>query len=486
MNLYPELNPKDAPAPITHYLTPGLTTLGKAANGGVVRGLYTASNGAGYAVIDSRVFFVDPAFGLNLIGNIAPGTKPVSMEDNETTIFLVDGSPNGYTIQLATNQFAQIVDPTGTFTGSDRVDFIDTFFIFNFPGTPQFGSTHSNSLVFDPLYFAAISDKANQLRGAAVANREIWMIGRDYSEVWYDAGNSLFPFAELPGIFIAYGTVAKYSIAVGTTKNDVEAVYWLSKNKQGHGQVVRGVGYRAQVVSTQAIDALIQSYGKIDDAQGFCYQQNGHSFYVLSFPTANKTWVFDDTNNLWHERAWMDQQGNFHRIRANCHAFMYGLNVVGDYENGTLYSLDPNAFTDAGAPIYRARAWPHLIADGNKVVYEEFALDMEVGSMAQASAGAIQTEADGDIQLEVGGGNIATEAAVPMAALTVMLRWSDNKGASFGNPIVLGTLVPGKSLQQLQRKRLGMARDRIFEVFWTAPVKTAINGAFIRPNPCVT
>ena len=59
------------------------------------------------------------------------------------------------------------------------------------------------------------------------------------------------------------------------------------------------------------------------------------------------------------------------------------------------------------------------------------------------------------------------------------LRYSDDKGASWSDPISTSLGTAGDTLMSLQFQRLGMARDRIFELFWSAPVRTALNGAFI-------
>ncbi|MFE1676613.1 hypothetical protein ACFMJE_18460, partial [Acinetobacter baumannii] len=81
--------------------------------------------------------------------------------------------------------------------------------------------------------------------------------------------------------------------------------------------VYRAVGYTGKRISTHAIEYAIQSYSTITDAIAFTYQQEGHSFYVLTFPTADKTWVFDVSTELWHERAGF-VDGEFTRHRAQC------------------------------------------------------------------------------------------------------------------------------------------------------------------------
>ena len=196
--------------------------------------------------------------------------------------------------------------------------------------------------------------------------------------------------------------------------------------------------------------AAIASYGDVSDAVGYCYQQGQHQFYQISFPGADKTWCYDISTGQWDERPWIDANGVEHRHRAQCQAAAYGANVVLDWQTGDLYALDPDTYTDAGAPIVRRRGFPHMIGDGNRVGYRQFIADMEVGRA---------TAAAGDPK--------------------IYLRWSDDHGVTWGNPIAATLGRTGDTLQSIQYQRLGFARDRVFELFWSAPVRTALNGAFI-------
>jgi hypothetical protein len=371
------------------------------------------------------------------------------MDDNATTLVLVDGTTAGYTVDLAAGTTTAINDPA--FYGADRVSYIDTYMIFNKPGTPQFYSSDSNSITFDPLWFANKVAYSDYLVTLAVAHREIWLLGQTTSEVWIDAGATQFPFQAMQGVFIDYGCAAKSSVA----KTD-NALFWLARDKTGQGIVMRGASYEAKRISTHAIETAISGYGAISDAIGYCYQQQGHVFYVLTFPTADKTWAFDIATGQWHERAWLDGDGVEHRHRSNCHAFAYGANVVGDWQNGNLYALDLNTYTDNGAPIKRVRGFPHMLADGRRVIYRQFIADMQVGT-----------------------------TTAPGTAI-VSLRWSDDRGASWSN-LIQGSLgATGEYLTSIQFQRLGMARDRVFEVAWSEPIPTALNGAFIDSKVAAT
>jgi hypothetical protein len=449
LNLFAEKNPSDSPVPFTYYPTAGTRLLGTSPNNAGWRGLYAATNSKLYGVSGNTVYAIGADWSFSSIGTIGTSYGPVSMDDNATTIALVDGSTKGHAIDLASTTMTAITGDA--FYGADHVSYIDTYFLFNKPGTPQFYSSDSNSLTFDSLWFANKVAYSDYLVTLAVAHREIWLLGQTTSEVWIDAGAAQFPFQAMQGVFIDYGCAAKYSVA----KTD-NALFWLARDKTGQGIVLRGASYEATRISTHAIENAISKYPVISDAIGFCYQQQGHVFYVLTFPRADRTWVYDISTGQWHEWCWIDDNGLEHRHRANCHAFCYGTNVVGDWENGNLYALDPNVFTDNGAPIKRVRGFPHMVEDGKRVMYRQFIADMQVGT------------------------------ALPGNDSTVSLRWSDDRGASWGNPVQGSLGATGAYLTSIQFQRLGMARDRVFELAWSSPISTALNGAFVDAKVAAT
>ncbi len=462
VNLYPEKNPEDSPTPYTDYLTPGLTQLTVAPDLSTWRGLWLASNGSLYGVNGGTVYYISSVFKLFPLGNIPVNTTPVSISDNGTVagaLIIVDGSTNGWAINLANNNFAKITDPN--FLGGTKVDYLDTFFVFNVPGSNEFYSSLSNvtyamltatNNAFDPTYVAGKTATPDPLSSLIVMNRNIWLYGTQRAtEIWYNAGNAAFPFALANGVYIEHGCVAPYSIA----KHDL-ITFWLSADKDGQCTVFQGQNYAASRISTAAIAAIFSSYATVSDAIGMTYKQQDHIFYILTFPTANATWVYDVSEKLWHQRVWTDINGGENRHRANCMAYAGpnygGAIVVGDWSNGALYSFDLNNYSDNGNPIVRRRGFPHILADGKNVSYPAFRADAETGDWA------------------------------PPQTLTLYLRWSDDRGRTWGNPLA-AVGEAGKYLFQPQWRQLGMARDRVFEVFWSDPVETALQGAWLDPPP---
>ncbi|MBJ9593712.1 packaged DNA stabilization protein [Burkholderia seminalis] len=445
VNLYGEQNPQDAPVPFTYYPTPGLTLVSTPPLAGESRCIYTASNGGRYEVVHDVVYSVDSLNRYTSLGTITTLSGPVSMVDNGTSLFIVDGSTAGFIVDLTSRTMTRCTD--AAFYGADKVDFVDGYFVFNKPNSTQFYISKYNDVTFDPLDIASKSTYSDNLITLAVMHREIWLFGELTTEVWFNTGATDFTFGRMPGVFVEHGCAAKYSVA----KIDL-ALFWLGRDLQGQGVVFAGRNYQAERISTHALEQAISTYSRINDAIGFSYLQAGHAFYVLTFPSANATWCFDTATGQWHQRAYLEADGSLSRHRMNCHSFNGGRNLVGDWQTGAVYALDPNAYTDNGAPIQRIRSFPHILgADGNRVMFRQFIADMEVGA------------------------GMPADSTDPL----VSLRWSDDRGMTWGNPVTATMGRRGEFRTSIQFQRLGYARDRVFELSWSEPIKTALNGAWV-------
>lgn len=442
VNLYMEKNPEDSAFPFTCYPSPGLILKATATDQGW-RGLYTATNLACYGVCGSSVYQINADMSLTNIGTIGTGTGPVEMVDNATYMIIVDGSSTGYQVTLADNTFAPITQDS--FYGGNSVAFVDGYFVLNRPGTYEWYISLADQITFDPTDFASKAAYLDNIVAVAVVNRYIYLFGTQTTEVWFNLGGSIFPFSILPGIYMQYGCTSAASIA----QMDGQ-LYWLTQSPQGHAMVCRTEQQRPVQISTLALDNEIGGYARIDDAIGFTYQLAGHFFYVLTFPTADKTWQFDLSSGQWNELSWLDTNGDPHRHRAGCHAFAFGIHLVGDWQNGNLYQWDLDTYTDNGQPITRLRSFAHIV-DGNqnRMIHQEVIAQMETGN--------------GD------GGS----------PIPVFLRWSDSAGRSWGNAISQSLGVEGEYLKSILFRRLGMARDRVYELSWSAPVKTSLSGMFL-------
>ncbi len=458
INLYSEKNPEDSPFPFTNYPTPGTVIETTASPTGEVRALYTASNGNLYAVVGDTVYYVTSGFVWTVLGTLTTSSGFVSIKDNTIAAVIVDGTPFAFCIEIATNTWGSV--SATNFYAADVVDFMDTYLIFNRSGTNQFFFSLSNAdfamfvggTAFDPLDIAAKTGSNDNIVTLRVMHRELWLVGQKSSEVWFDAGAADFAFQSMPGSFVEHGCSAAASIA----KYDL-ALYWLGRDSSGENVVFEGSQYRAQKVSTKPIDREIATYATVSDAIGFTYLQEGHVFYVLTFPTANVTWVFDIYEQRWHKRGWSDTNGTLNRWRPNCFTAYNRQLLVGDFENGNIYSLDLDTFLDnydgsTGDAIVRTRSFPHVTTENDRLIHKNFILAMEVGNKMTTSTN------DSD---------------------QVSLRWSDNAGRSYGEAVLQSLGETGGYITSMQWNRLGLARDRVYEASWSAPVKTSVQGAYL-------
>jgi len=451
VNLFPEIVPEGGKEPAFLLRAPGLRLLATVGFG-PIRGLWSYG-GYGYAVSGNSLYKIDSNYASTLLGTIA-GTGPVSMADNGTQLFVAANGPS-YIYNATTNAFQQITDPD--FPGAVTVGFLDGYFVFNEPNSQKVWVTSLlDGLSVDPLDFASAEGSPDGLVALIVDHREAWLFGTNSVEVWYDAGNVAFPLQRIQGAFNEIGCVAPYSVA----KLD-NSIFWLGADARGRGIVYRANGYTGVRVSTHAIEWQIQQYGNLSDAIGYTYQQDGHSFYVLIFPTANTTWVYDAATQAWHERAgWSN--GSFTRHRSNCQMAFNSEVIVGDFENGNIYAFDLDDYSDNGQIQKWLRSWRALPTGQN--------------NLKRTAHHSLQLDVESGVGLNVGQGSDPE----------VMLRWSDDGGHTWSNYHTAKIGKIGEYYRRVFWRRLGMTlklRDRVYELSMTDPVKTAIMGAELLLSP---
>jgi hypothetical protein len=335
----------------------------------------------------------------------------------------------------------------GAFTGGTNVDIVDNFFVYNNPNTQQFGASAVLSPISAALSFSSKDGAPDDLVTLIVDHREIYLLGETSSEVWVDQGTSPFPFQRVPGTSTQHGIVSAFSVSrLGNS------FAYLSKNNRGTAQIVQMNGYVPERISTHAVENSLS--GKtITDAVAWTYQIEGHEVYVISFPSIQLTWCYDIASKMWHKWLYTNNLGQYERCRGNCAAVFQGYVLVGDYSNGKIYYLDKNIYTDDGQNVRRLRRAPHLVADFQREYFDELQIQFQPG-----------------VGLSTGIGED------PQA----MLRWSNDGGSTWSNEHWTSIGRMGKYTNRAIWRRLGTARDRIFEVSVSDPVKCVIVSANLK------
>ena len=451
VNLFAEGIPEGGKEAAFLNRAPGLRLLATVGDG-PIRGLWRMGD-YGYVVSGKELYRLNPDWTSLYIGNLS-GTGPVSIADNGTQMFIACNGPS-FIYNSTTEEFAQIADTD--FPGAVTVGYLDGYFVFNEPQSQRVWVTSLlDGTAIDPLEFASAEGSPDQLVAAIVDHREAWLFGTNSIEVWYDAGSADFPLQRIQGAFNEIGLAAAYSVA----KLD-NGLFWLGSDSRGQGIVYRSNGYTGKRISTHAVEWQIQQYGDISDAIGYTYQQDGHAFYVLVFPSEDTTWVYDVSTELWHERAGF-HEGQFVRHRGNCQMAYNGEVVIGDFENSNVYAFDLNVYADNGSIQRWLRSWRALPTgknDLNRTAQHTLQLDCETG-----------------VGLNTGQGSDPQ----------VMLRWSDDGGHTWSNEHWSSMGKIGRYGYRTFWRRLGMTmkiRDRVYEVSGTDPVKITIMGAQLILSP---
>lgn len=356
-------------------------------------------------------------------GTLASSSGVVSWARNTTQIMMVDGTGGGYVYNVVSDTYTPITDLD--FTGGTTVVFLDGYFLYNTPGAATIYNTESNDgTLVSALSYATAEAGPDKVVGLGVDKNELWVFGENTVEIWYNAANATgSPFSRRGGTTIDQGCAAAHSIH----KFD-NGLIWLDDR----GYVVRNNGYTPVIVSNEAISSAIQGYSNISDAIGMSYTDRGHLFYVLTFPTANVTWVYNNTTGDWHQ--WASWDGNqFNRHISNCIMNTGYEILMGGNEAGQIYKLNANTHLEGSNYIHRIKTTSHNMGILNLSVCEDLTLHLAAG----------KTTLDRDPQIEMryshDGGH----------------TWSEYMARSVGNTGEYGT--------QVRWNRLGAGREWLFE-----------------------
>ena len=172
--------------------------------------------------------------------------------------------------------------------------------------------------------------------------REIIVLGRRSVEFFINDGQT--PFSRLEGASQPYGCGAPYSLCqVGGTW------IWLDHNRR----LVSMTGRQVTPVSNP-YERVIQRYTNVDDAVGYTVSIDGYPLYVLNFPTARQTLVFNYQTQKWSKWGYWNSASGIHeryRGQAYCYARKWNFHLVGDWQNGKIYKADRSTFTDNTANL---------------------------------------------------------------------------------------------------------------------------------------
>ena len=468
--------------------TPATYTVSTVA-AGVVTGLTVTNSGQYTSTPINPVTTTSSSAGTGLTLTLTFGTGT-----GGTGNYVISRSQTVASETMYALRFSVMPSSDGAFTGGTVVDTVDNYFVYNNPNTQQWAASNVLSPITYGLSFASKFTAPDKLVSLIVDHGQVYLLGESSSEVWSDVGTYPFPFQRIPGSSSQHGIAAPFSMArLGNS------FAYLSRNIRGQAEIVMMNGYFPARISTHAVEnTLVDQY--IDDAIAYTYQLEGHEVYVLSFPTLDLTWAYDVSTGLWHKWLWVDDLNVYHRHRSNCSTLFQNKVLVGDWENGQIYQLDPTNYTDNGSTIRRVRRCPHLVSDLQRQYFDEFQIQFQpgvgIGGFSRSEIDLVNTNYIGDPYYIAGDGVLiigATQIDVLGYAKQInandtitnpqaMLRWSNDGGSTWSKEYWSNIGATGQYQNRIIWRRLGWSRDRIFEVVVTSPVKAVIVSANLKAS----
>lgn len=312
-------------------------------------------------------------------GPVADDRLPVSMAASPQQL-LVASAGMTYVLNLATNVVTPVQIPNADARRITKVGYSDSFFNALEENSQQwFISKSFDALTWDALDTTIVSVFSDNIVSSIVDHRKIWFFGQKRTVVYYISGN-VFPYDVLDPI------IEQGCIAANSPAQLDNSVFWLGGDERGAGIVWRAQGQTPIRISNHALEFEMQSYPTMTDAISYTYQDQGHSFYHLYFPSANKSKRYDVATNQWHDVDYFDA-GTSIAHRSQNHTFIFGKHLVGDWKTATLYEMKIPQFVngswefadDFGNPIRRVRRAPHISKDNKVLRYTKLEVMLEAG-----------------------------------------------------------------------------------------------------------
>lgn len=443
INLFPVFD-KEGKEVSALYGTPGLT-LFATAGVGPIRGNFNSANERAFEVSGNTLYELSSGGTATSRGTLDSTSGIVSIDENPFQLAICDGT-DVYILTYATNVFAKVADvdlpDAGTLT------YIDGYFVISKVDSGSFYiSAINDGTSWAALDFATAESSPDELLRVYNAVGQLWLLGTKTTEIWTNTGATAFPFERISGAKMEVGILAPHTaVAVDNS------IFWVGRDNIGSGIVYRAQGFSPQRISTNAIELLIQAAPTPETLRAYTYQQDGHTFYVITGGGMDTTLVYDISTQFWHERAFLNASGEFEPHLGACGMFAFGQQLIGSRLNGKIYTMSMGVYTDDGEEIAAERIYTHLSDEGKRIRFNQLEIAMETGVGNQSDPGQ-----DPQIGLYISRDGGRT--------------YSGGYSASFGKV--------GEYGKRVIFRRLGIAQDLTFKIRITDPVKRVLIGSYL-------
>mgnify|MGYP006271133175 CR=1 FL=1 len=433
INMYVEENPANSKSPYAIYDCAGLTLWLDLEFTAPIHGMYEML-GILYVVCGQNVYQITSDKTKIFLGAIDNQGR-VSISGNGTQVIICTEN-SGYIIE--NNILTQITD--SEFLPLSTVDYFINFFVGNInDNTGAFAWSQALDGTAWNGEFATTEKNADKLIGLINFNDAIWLFGQKTIELYTASNDVTSPFQYYQGsVQSTCGCGAKNSIF-----SVANQLFWLGNDRI----IYTNNGNVPLRISNHAIEKEIMDMSIINDAIAYSYTQDGHKFYVITFPTAKKTYSYDILTKMWSKRS----SFGLGRWRANAICNFNELQLVGDYINGKIYYIDSLNYTENDEILERTIYTAPVYSENARLTLNSIWLDVDCGFA--------KTTGQGDNP-------------------QIMMQLSNDGGYTWGNENWRSAGKIGEYIKQVVWRRCGMARNRLIRFTMTDPVPFRISSCY--------
>lgn len=429
---------------------------------GRIRGMYYTSKGffgstarALVVVAAESVWEVKPADNLGIhdirkIGVVSNLNGQVTMVDDGYGLIISDNLTL-YRVVLETSVMTSL--GTDAPLQASSVTFLGSYTICcgSYAGVAQqsyFFSKPEDNSSWDALNYASAEGSADPLTTVKAVGGDLWLLAPSSYEVHSQTGSYKKPFTRVAGSLGAIG-----SASPGAVATLADQIFFLGSGEAGNYKAYASKGYNVVPISTDALEQEWATYSSFSDCIGYTYSMGGLSYWVLTWLSDDTTYVYNLESNTWHQRLTRDAStDSYHRWKITEGVFAYDRIIVGDLEGTMLYDLSRDYLDEDGNPIVRCRRSPHVTNGQSVSMHRYFTLDVETGIGISSGQGS-----DPQIMMRYSSDGART--------------WSAERWKTAGRM--------GAYKTRCKWEKLGIARDRVYEIYCSDPVKWTILGAEI-------
>lgn len=410
--------------------TPGLTLFSSGVNPN--RGIFD-HNGVLYQVEGNNLDSIDSAGNRTTLGPI-PGDGRCLFDALVNSVIIVTGGRvfewDGSTLTEGT---------ASQYETPNAVAVLNNQAIYDGDGSRFCVSDVGDPLTVNGLNYGSAESRPDEIVRPYSFNQVVYMFGEETIEPYWNSGEGDPPFDRLEGGILNVGLKALESVA-----NNRNNLYFLGHDSQVYVLQESNI----LPITPQAITREFDNYSDSSDAIGWCMNYKGQEFYILTFPTANKTWAYPE-GGQWFELSSGTSEGKWlGEGYANC----YGRHLVVD-DRSNVYYLNEDAFSDNGAAIKRTR--DSAVIHGG--LFGVPGRNITMNSL--------------ELIMQTGVGDLTTTDP------KIMLSYSDDGGRTFSTERQGSVGSMGQFQKRIRWDSMGRFRERIIRIQTSDPVYYSIHAA---------